>query len=120
MNDSWLSDLRQEVLDALESTWFLRSLEEVERTDDTFSLRLHIHSQLFIQIFAGVRSGSLYMALIEMGRRVYGVDRDAHGWHLHPYENVSQHQPMPEGFDPKPVQRFIAQVEAILIENEFI
>ena len=59
-----LIELRQEAEDALEHVWFIASLEEVERTDITLSLRLHIRRDLFVQVFSGVTSGSLYMALI--------------------------------------------------------
>ncbi|NCC53630.1 MAG: hypothetical protein EOM20_20805 [Spartobacteria bacterium] len=68
-----------EAQEALQTIWFLRSLEEVDRTDLTLSLRLHIRPALFVQIFYGQQSNVLYMALIEGRRRVYGIDRDRHG-----------------------------------------
>ena len=62
---SELRDLHLEAQEALDTIWFLRSLEEVERTDSTLSLRLHIRPLLFVQIFYGEQSKVLYMALIE-------------------------------------------------------
>lgn len=79
---SKLLEVREEAEEALATMWFLRSLEEVERTDVTLSLRLHIRRDLFVQVFFGEKSGALYMALIEGGRRVFGLDRDADEWHV--------------------------------------
>lgn len=117
---SELLDLRQEAQEALDTVWFLRSLEEVDRTDITLSLRLHIRPSLFVHIFYGTQSNALYMALIEGGRRVYGVDLDRHGWHMHPQGAVERHDPLPEGLTPRPILTFLARVEDILLQNEMI
>ena len=57
-----LQELRLEVKEALEDIWFLESIDEVERTDITVSLRLHIRPMLFVHVFLGTKSGSLFMA----------------------------------------------------------
>jgi len=114
---SALLELRREAEDALESVWFIASLEEIERTDVTLALRLYIRRDLFVQVFSGVTSGSLYLALIEGGRRVFGIDREAGEWHVHPYEAVERHRPLPEGLDPKPLLKFLARVEELLLEH---
>jgi len=101
-----LCEFRREAEEAADRTWFIRALEERERTDITLSLRLHIRPALFVQIFLGTRSGSLYLALIEGGRRLYGIDREADEWHVHPYEAVERHEPLPQGLEPKPIHRF--------------
>ena len=59
------TDLLSEAQEALDGVWFVQRVEEVERTDFTISLRLYIRHNLFIQVFLGERSGSLYFALIE-------------------------------------------------------
>jgi hypothetical protein len=117
---SELHDIHLEAQEALDTVWFLRSLEEVERTDSTLSLRLHIRSSLFVQIFYGERSNVLYMALVEGGRRTYGIDRDRHGWHRHPYGDVEKHESLPGGPIPKPIFTFLAQVEDLLLDKEMI
>jgi len=91
-------------------------LEEIERTDFTLSLRLHIRPALFVQAFLGELSGSLYLALIEGGQRIFGVDREGGGWHLHPYDAPDKHEPLPEGLEPKPLPKFLARVEDLLLE----
>jgi len=114
---SALLELRREAEDALERVWFIASLEEIERTDVTLALRLHIQRDLFVQVFSGVTSGSLYLALIEGGRRVFGIDREADEWHIHPYAAVERHRPLPEGLGPKPLLKFLARVEELLLEH---
>ena len=71
-----LLELWQEARKALETVWFVSSLEEIERTDFTLSFRLIIRDDLFVQVFSGEKSKNLYIALIEGSRRVYGIDRE--------------------------------------------
>lgn len=117
---SQLRELRQEALEAAEEAWFVQSLQEIERTDVTLSLRLTIRRGLFVELFCGEKSGSLYMALIEGGRRLFGVDRERGEWHIHPYEAVEKHEPLQEGFEPKPVTKFLARVEVLLVEHDLL
>ena len=56
--------LRHEAEEAVDRFWFIGAYEEVERTDISLSMRLHIRPGLFVQVFYGARSGSLYLALI--------------------------------------------------------
>lgn len=113
-------DLRLEAEDALERVWFVQSLEEIERTDLTLSLRLHIRPALFVQTFLGESSGSLYLALIEGGRRIFGVDREGGEWHLHPYDAPDKHEPLPEGLGPRPLLKFLARVEDLLLQYDLL
>lgn len=89
-------ELLAEAKEALDKIWFIQSIEEVEHTDITLSLRLHIRPGLFVQIFYGERTGSLYFALIEGNRRVFGIDRQHEHWHLHPFGATETHQPLDE------------------------
>jgi len=110
------ADLQLEARDALERVWFVRSLEEIERTDLTLSLRLHIRPDLFVQAFLGESSGSLYLALIEGGRRIFGIDRGGGEWHIHPYDAPDKHEPLPEGLGPRPLLKILARVEDLLLQ----
>jgi len=113
-------DLRLEAQDALERVWFVQSLEEIERTDSTLSLRLHIRPALFVQAFLGESSGSVYFALIEGGQRVLGIDREGGEWHLHRYDTPDDHEPLPEGLEPRPLLRFLARVEDLLLQYDLL
>jgi hypothetical protein len=115
-----LHELRQEADEAVQKIWFIQSLEEVERTDITLSLRLTIRHGLFVQLFAGLNSGSLYMALIEGGQRLFGIDREGSKWHMHPFAAVEQHEPMIEALEPKPILKFLARVEHLLLEHDLL
>lgn len=72
--------IRSEAEDALKRVWFIQSIEEVERSDISLSLRLAIRPGLFVQVFVGERSGSLFMALIEGRRRIFR--NGSRGWRM--------------------------------------
>jgi hypothetical protein len=51
----------------------------------------------------GEITGSFYFALIEGSQRIFGVDQESGEWYTHPFEAPHEHQPFPEGLDPKPL-----------------
>ncbi len=114
------TELHLEARKSLETVWFVRSVEEIERTDLTLSLRLIIRPELFVQAFLGERSGSLYFALVEGRRRIFGVDCEASEWHLHPFDSPDEHEPLSEGLGPKPLLSFLAKVEDLLLQHELL
>jgi len=113
-------DLRLEAQEALARVWFVQSFEEIERTDLTLSLRLHICPALFVQAFLGESSGSVYFALIEGGRRIFGIDREGDEWHLHPYDAPNKHELLGQGLEPRPLLRFLARVEDLLLQYDLL
>jgi hypothetical protein len=115
-----LLDLRQEAKEASDSLWFIGALEEIERTDITLSMRLHIRPKLFVQVFLGAKSGSLYLALIEGERRLFGIDRESGEWHLHQYDAVERHEPLQQGLGPKPLLKFLARVEDLSLRYDLL
>ncbi len=115
-----LIELKAEAIEAVDKVWFVQAIAEIERTDITLSLRLSIRHDLFVQVFCGAKSDTLYMALIEGRRRMFGIDCDNGAWHIHPYEAVEKHEPLREGLEPKPLLKFLAQVEHLLLEKEIL
>jgi len=113
-------DLLVEAQEALDRLWFLQSLQVVERTDGTISLRLYIRQDVFVQAFLGEITGSLYFALIEGSRRIFGIDRESGEWHMHPFESPHEHRPFPEGLDPRPLLKFLTWVERLLLEQDLL
>ncbi len=113
-------ELQLEAQEALDHVWFVQRLEERDSTELTISLRLQLRTDLFVQAFLGERSGSLYFALIEGGRRVFGMDLEAGEWHLHPYDAPDQHVGLPEDPGPKPLLKFLAYVEDLLLEHDLL
>ncbi len=57
---------------------------------------------------------------IEDGRCLYGVDRVAGEWHVHPYEAPERHEPLSQGLEPKPILRFLACVGELLLKYELL
>lgn len=88
----------------------------MERTDSTVSLRLNISETLFVQAYLGELTGSLYFALVEHTQRIFGIDRESGLWHMHPVDAPHEHQPLPEGMEPKPLLRFLSKVEELLVQ----
>ena len=113
-------DLLGEAEEALQRVWFVQSLEQTERTDLTLSLRLHIRPDLFVQAFLGELTGQVYFALIESGRRVFGIDCESGEWHEHPYGAPQKHEPTPKGMGPRPLLSFLARVEELLLEYDLL
>ncbi len=112
--------IRSEAEEALRRVWFIQSIEEEERSDISLSLRLAIRPGLFVQVFVGERSGSLYMALIEGKRRIFGIDREADEWHSHPFHVPEKHEPLNDDLSHKPLLRFLARVEDIIVEQDLL
>lgn len=113
-----VNSLLAESREALDKAWFLQSLEVSDRTDLTLSLRLYIRHDLFVQVFLGELTDSLYFALIEGNQRIFGIDREAKQWHEHPFEAPHNHEPFAEGLGPKPLLAFLSKVEMLLIEKD--
>ena len=113
-------DLLVEAQEALDKLWFLQGLQVVERTDRTIALRLYIRQDVFVQAFLGEITGSLYFALIEGSRRIFGIDRESGEWHTHPFESPHEHRPFPEGLEPRPLLKFLAKVEQLLLEHDLL
>ncbi len=102
-----------------EKIWFVESIEVCAKTDYTLSLRLYIRRELFVQVFIGEMTGSLYFALIEGNQRIFGIDLESDQWHLHPFEKPHKHE-VCSGLGPKPLFSFLSKVERILVENDLL
>ncbi len=114
------SDLLVVAQEAFQKVWFVQALDVFERTDQTLSIRLTIKTGLFVQAFMGEITGSLYFALIEGRQRIFGVDRESGEWHEHPFGTPEKHRPLEEGLEPKPLLKFLAKVEEIVLEDNLI
>ena len=114
-SDSLLTEARL----AHEKVWFVQSFEVCDNTDFTLSLRLYIRRELFVQVFIGEMTGSLYFALIEGNQRIFGIDRESDQWHLHPFGKPHKHE-FYTGLGPKPLSSFLSKIERILVENDLL
>jgi hypothetical protein len=113
-------DLLSEAQEAAEKVWFVQSVKMVERTDFTVSLRLEIRHEVFVHVFLGELTGSLYFAFIDGGQRIFGMDRESGEWHLHPYDTPHWHVPLSESPEPKPLLKFLSRVEDLLDQHDLL
>lgn len=60
------------------------------------------------------------MALIEARQRIFGIDYEGGAWHIHPYGAVERHEPLKDGWGPKPLLQFLARVEDLLLEHDLL
>jgi len=114
-----IDELVIESLTAKERFWFIDDLQ-IERTDSTVTLRFIIAPNLFIQVFFSQTSERFSLALIATSGRIYGRDKEHGFWHLHPFGNPEHHEPTPEGMSPQPIIQFLAEVEEILVDKNFL
>ena len=70
--------------------------------------------------FLGKQSGSLYFAVIKDEQRIFGIDREDDTWHIHPYGESGQHEPLPQGLEPKPLLKFLAKVEQLIMDHNIL
>ncbi len=115
-----LDTIRREAEEAAQRAWFVQTIEDRSRSDNTLSLRLVIHPGLFIQIFFGERSGSLYMALVDGKQRIFGVDREMGQWHVHPLHATEKHEALTDEYHQRPIWRFLRAVEDLILDHDLI
>ncbi|MEA3351636.1 MAG: hypothetical protein U9Q82_13530 [Chloroflexota bacterium] len=70
---------------------------DIQILDDTVvKMRVILTNGTFIDVFHNADSGKRSYALIEEAVRVFGADNAFIGWHIHPFDNPSQHIPSAE------------------------
>jgi len=115
-----IEDLTLEAQEGLDRFWFIQRIRFFNRTDETIATRLYIRDDLFIQAFKGQLTQSLYLALIDGNRRIFGIDYESGEWHVHPYESPHKHEPYPEGLEARPLMKFLSIIETLLIEQDLL
>jgi len=76
-------------------------------TSTSISLRVSISLGGFIEAFYNERTGTMALALIREGQRVFGVDNTG-GWHIHPFSDPARHDSLST---PMSFAEFVAQIE---------
>lgn len=66
---------------------------DVQILDDTVvKIRAILTDATFIDVFYNADTRKCSYTLIKNKKRVFGADNSFIGWHLHPFENPSNHQ----------------------------
>jgi hypothetical protein len=108
-------DINQFLVSALH---FLSSLDFVETVDfhtEAFILRgkVILKKSRFLQIYFNEITGTTAFALVEKGRRIWGIDFDnIRGWHLHTLENPDSHH----SIEPMTVQAIINHLSEVWLK----
>jgi hypothetical protein len=115
-----IDELWLEAHEALDKAWSVQSVEELSRTDQTLVVRLNIQPGAFVNAYLSERSDTLSFALIKDEQRIFGIDREGDTWHMHPYGESDRHEPLSPGLEPKPLLRFLARVEQLIMDHNII
>ena len=76
-------------------------------TPTSANLRIDVIAGGFIDAFYNEQTGTVAFALIHQGRRAFGADSTG-GWHVHPFANPDQHNPIPDAMS---FAEFVAEIE---------
>jgi hypothetical protein len=70
---------------------------DVQILDDTVvKVQVSLTYDAFIDVFFNTDTEKCSYALIEKAARIFGADNAFIGWHIHPFDDPSQHVPSPE------------------------
>jgi hypothetical protein len=94
---------------------FVRCVVKLDETHYSVKYRLHVESDLFVQVYFNERSGTVGLALIYQGQRLYGRDCEGGCWHRHPASDPTAHDVSPEGTQAVGMDEFLAEVQDVLI-----
>jgi len=99
------------------SAAFGLELVEVDRTDNTVSLKLVIDAEIFIQVYSNTRKDKLNLTLVFKKRRLYGYDSEGGKYHCHPIENPDEHTFVNQR---KSIREFVEESLKLLEEKELL
>lgn len=96
---------------------FNLTLVELDRTNNTISLRLYIDNELFFHIYTNQAKSKLNLALVLKGERLYGHDAEGGKYHLHPFGEPDKHV-FTAGI--KPIREFVLESLKFLEEKNLL
>jgi hypothetical protein len=105
-------DVSQFLLSLLNSLSGLEFVEKVDFTTEVFILkgRACLKAKRYLQVYFNEHTGTTAFALIEKGKRIWGIDFDnMRGWHLHPFGESESHRTIRE----KDVQDIVKELSEV-------
>ena len=115
-----VSERIRQIEDTVRRYAFVQWTIKVDETRYSIKYRLHIEADLFVQVYFNERSGTIGLALIHRGQRLYGRDCEAGRWHRHPDDEPTVHDASPDGARVVSLEEFLAEVQDVLIRNDLI
>ena len=106
------TQLLYEIRRACRRSSLVHHMEERIVDIDILHVRVHLTlSETFINAFYNLATDKTAFALVQTGRRIYGVDNATVGWHYHPFADPSQHITCPQ----MAFAEFLQEVERHLV-----
>lgn len=113
-------EIKQFLILLLEELSNLNFVEKVDVQTEVFIVkgRINLKGSRFLQFYYNEQTGTTAFALVENGRRIWGIDFDnIRGWHLHPLENPESHYCI-EAKTIKEVVRTLSEVWQFIENND--
>ena len=110
---SLVDDLQQEI----SHRPYILQLEVLDQTPHLLKVRLHIAPELFVQIYRNDQYNTTNLALVHIGRRIYGRDQLGSSWHRHSGIRPDQHDKSKAGRKIMTLAGFLDEVEAELAQR---
>ena len=111
-----VDDFANEVEAAGHQFAFIRSVTKLDETRFSVKYRLVVANDLYVQAYANTLNGTVGLALIYQGRRLYGRDCEDRHWHRHPAAAPETHDFSSEGVRSVTVQEFLLETGQVLAD----
>ena len=93
---------------------YVRRLEMLDESQTMLKVRLHISTDLFVQVYRNDHFETTNLALIYNGQRLYARDQLDGAWHRHTAAAPHLHDASAEGRRPAELSEFLDEVENVL------
>ena len=111
-----VEDFANEVEAAGRQFAFIRSVAKLDATRFSVKYRLIVTDDLYVQAYANSQNGTIGLALIYQGRRLYGRDCEDWHWHRHPAAAPETHDFSSEGARSVTVEEFLLEAGQVLAD----
>ena len=111
-----VEDFANEVEAAGRQFAYIGSVTKLDETRFSVKYRLVVTDDLYVQAYANTQHGTISLALIYQGRRLYGRDCENWQWHRHPAAAPETHDFSSEGVRSVTVQEFLLETGQVLVD----
>ena len=111
-----VEDFANEVEAAGRQFAYIGSVTKLDETRFSVKYRLVVTDDLYVQAYTNTQNGTVGLALIYQGRRLYGRDCENWQWHRHPAAAPETHDFSSEGVRSVTVQEFLLEAGQVLVD----
>jgi hypothetical protein len=111
-----IEEFHKQLVDALRNHLPGGDIEITEMSILRLKVRYHIAVSVFIDIFYAVRTEKVSFAVVQKGKRVFGID-NLGDWHCHPFGKPEDHV----SIDEPSIEEIAAQCTIVIkgLDEEF-